>query len=341
MRVSILLPTYNRAHFLPAAFASIRAQQLTDWELVIVDDGSSDDTERVVHDARASIPQPIQYVKQANAGAYAARNRCLDLATAPYVAFFDSDDEWLPQHLANSVAALDAAPDVDWVYAACRIVDYGSKRVIDPDTFTLNGAPRPFLSLHTERRGAMFVIDDPRAVECALRDGLYCGLQNSVIRRSVFASARFAADFRNEAEDQLFVIRSLKRGHRLGYLNDVHVQYHVHEANSSAASADQSVDRQLAVYRPLVRGFEALAREFEWSPRERRELSQRLARDQFWHIGYAILWKHGRRREALAAYRAGLREWPWSWSCWKTYLAAQVRAMAGGAATPHGPGTAS
>ena len=188
----------------------------------------------------------------------------------------------------------------------------------------------------------MHVIDDPRAVECALRDGLYCGLQNSVIRRSVFAHARFAADFRNEAEDQLFVIRSLKRGHKLVYLDDVHVQYHVHVANSSAASADQSVDRQLAVYRPLVRGFEALAREFDWSPRERRELSRRLARDQFWHIGYAILWRHGRRREALAAYRAGLREWPWSWSCWKTYLAAQVRAMAGGAqAAPHGPGTAS
>jgi len=328
-RVSVLLPTYNRAGFLPAAFDAIIGQTLTDWELVIVDDGSTDDTARVVDELKARLAQRVVYVKQSNEGAYGARNTALDHAAAPLVAFYDSDDIWLPHHLSNSVAALDAAPDVDWVYAACRIVDLASGRTIDPDTFLLDGAPRPFRRLRHHLVGRLHVVDDDAAVACAIRDGLYCGLQNSVIRRSVFERERFHTSFRNEAEDQLFVIRAIKQGFRIGYLDDVHVQYQIHEANSSASATGQSVDRELAVYRPLVRGFEELAREFAWSPAERRELHRRLSHDCFWHIGYAILWKAGRRAEALEAFRAGLRFWPWSPSCWKTYLLARLRTAVG------------
>jgi hypothetical protein len=169
------------------------------------------------------------------------------------------------------------------------------------------------------------VFDDPNVVACAFRDGLYCGLQNSVIRRSVFDGVRFDAASRNEAEDQLFVIRSLKRGHRMGYLEAIHVQYHVHDANSSAPDPTQGVERQLRVYRPLVRGFQALQSEFEWSAAERRELARRIGQDHFWHIGYAVLWQGGRKAEALQAYREGLRSWPWSLSWWKTYALARLR----------------
>jgi hypothetical protein len=184
--------------------------------------------------------------------------------------------------------------------------------------------------LTTSQHGALHLIVDEHAVESAIRDGLYCGLQNSVIRRRVFDAMRFQDGFRNEAEDQLFVIRALKRGFRLGYIANVHVQYHVHDANSSAASADQAIDRQLAVYGPLVRGFEQLRGEFTWTRAEARELSRRLARDHFWHIGYAILWQGGRRHAALDAFRAGLRAWPWSPGCWKTYLLARLRTAGGG-----------
>jgi hypothetical protein len=170
-------------------------------------------------------------------------------------------------------------------------------------------------------------------------DGLYCGLQNSVIRRSVFTDVRFQAAFRNEAEDQLFVIRSLKRGHRLGYLDAVHVQYHVHDANSSAAARGQSVERDLAVYRPLVRGFEELKDELPWTGRERRALARRLGREHFWHIGYAVLWQRGRTAEALASFRQGLRAWPWSVGFWKTYLVARVRVAAGVPPAPETPGS--
>ena len=88
--VSIILPTYNRAHFLPQAFASIRGQEFTNWELIIVDDGSTDDTAELVQQFRQDTPQPVRYVFQDNQGAYGARNTGLDHIAGEYVAFFDS-----------------------------------------------------------------------------------------------------------------------------------------------------------------------------------------------------------------------------------------------------------
>jgi glycosyltransferase involved in cell wall biosynthesis len=324
--VSIVLPTYNRAAFLPQAFASIRAQELADWELVIVDDGSTDDTEAVVARLRRDVAQPVRYVRQANAGPYAARNAGLDLARGRAVAFFDSDDVWLPHHLRACDEALRDHPEVDWAYGACRVVDFRSGRTLHPSTFCdESGRPRPFRRLRARTAGSLRIIDDPRAVRFAIAGGLQNGLQNSVIRRRVFDGRRFVDHYRNEAEDQLFAIRAVAAGHRVAYYDDVHVVYHVHGGNSSAAAVGAPLERQLWIYRALVRGFEELRGEVRLSRAETRVLDRRLAREYFWHLGYALLWQHGRRDEALAMFRRGLRLDPWDLRYWKVYAAALAK----------------
>ena len=70
--VSVILPTFNRSRFLPAAFEAIRAQQMTSWELIVIDDGSTDDTEQVVAALSKSMTQPVRYLRQDNRGAYGA-----------------------------------------------------------------------------------------------------------------------------------------------------------------------------------------------------------------------------------------------------------------------------
>jgi len=327
--VSILLPTFNRAAFIPQALASIRSQTWTDWELVVVDDGSTDDSAELIEACRREMAQPVQLIRQQNQGAYAARNRAVDAASGRFVAFFDSDDIWLPEYLSTCVKALESNGDVDWVYVSCRIVDLASQRVVSPDTFINDGAPRPFRRLKTQERGSLRVIDDPDAVSCALRHGFYSGLQNSVMRASVFAPARFRTPYRNEAEDQLFVIRALKRGVRFGYIDAVLVQYHVHDANSSGAATHQTTERQRRLLELVIRGLEDLRHEVALDRRERRVLSRRLQREYFWHLGYSVLWTSGLQDAAMRAYRRGLREWPWSVSCWKTYAAAAVRSWLG------------
>ena len=322
--VSIILPTYNRATFLDDAFASIAAQEHTNWDLIVVDDGSTDDTPAVLNRLVASCPRPVRVVRQDNAGAYAARNTGLDHARGGAVAFFDSDDLWLPHHLSRCAGALARHPEVDWVFGACRMEDMESGRELEPSTFYVNGRPRPFLSLRTRLDGELRVIDDERAVQVQIRDGLYCGLQNSVIKRSVFDHRRLWPDY-FVVEDELFVIRLLAQGGRFAYFDAPHVVYRVHRDNSSGSAVGQDTGRNLRIFAEMVRGLERVGRESQLSSAARRALARRLAHERFWGLGYSAHWQGGDASRARASYRQALREWPWSPAMWKTFAVSLVR----------------
>lgn len=327
-RVSVILPTFNRARFLAEAFASIRDQAFDDWELVVVDDGSTDETAEVVPDLSRDLDRPVVFLRQENQGAYGARNTGLDLARGTYIAFFDSDDLWLPQHLSRSVAALDQATDVDWVYAACRSVDQVTGAVLGRTTFEVDGQPRPFVRLRTRRAGELRIFEDDRVLACQIEHGLYAGLQNSVIRRDVFERRRFWPDYR-VTEDVQFLIRALAERVRLAYFPEVHVIYRVHSDNSSASVAQGTPDRLIPVYEEQVRGFERLDAECALSPSERRVLRRQLARMYFWRLGYAGYRAAGRHAAALDAFSAGLTLRPFDPAMWKTYAIARGRALLG------------
>jgi glycosyltransferase involved in cell wall biosynthesis len=329
--VSIVLPTYNRAPFLGEAFEAIRSQRFTDWELIVIDDGSDDGTPAVARPVVEALGPRGTYVWQENGGAYAARNAGLDRAAGRYVAFYDSDDRWLPHHLADCVEALESHADVDWVFSACRRVDQASGRVLQASTFYRDGGGGwPFLALEGRRDGRLFVIDDPRTTACMVAGGLNCGLQASVIRRGVFDTYRFQTRFRNEAEDQMAVIAALAAGRRFAYFDAVHVEYRVHGGNSSAAATSQDLAKRLAVVEAESRGYEELpGRGVRLSRLDRRALRRRLLNQYFWTIGYSLLWQAGRRRDALAMFHRGLAHWPWSLACWKTYALARARLVLG------------
>jgi glycosyltransferase involved in cell wall biosynthesis len=106
--VSIIMPTFNRADTLPRAVESVRAQTFTDWELVIVDDGSTDGTAALL----AGLKDPrIKVMRQENQGCYVARNVGMRAGSGRYVTFLDSDDEWLPWFLELTVGFLRASPE--------------------------------------------------------------------------------------------------------------------------------------------------------------------------------------------------------------------------------------
>ena len=107
-RVSVIIPTYNRAAAVQRAIASVLGQTLEDFELLVVDDGSTDETA----DAIAGIDDPrLRCIRQErNKGVAAARNRGIAEARAPLLAFLDSDDEWLPRKLALQVALMESSP---------------------------------------------------------------------------------------------------------------------------------------------------------------------------------------------------------------------------------------
>jgi glycosyltransferase involved in cell wall biosynthesis len=99
---SVIVPTYNRLSLVVAAVESVLRQECTDYELIVVDDGSTDGTA----EALAAFGDRIRVVRQANQGQSAARNAGINAATGEYVAFLDSDDMWFPWTLANVERAM-------------------------------------------------------------------------------------------------------------------------------------------------------------------------------------------------------------------------------------------
>ena len=113
-KVSVIIPTHNRAALLPRAVQSVLAQTFTDFELIIVDDASTDRTPSVV--AAIADPRLRPFRHQRNLGVSAARNTGIANARGHYVAFLDDDDEWLPRKLQWQTDALDAAPETAAAY---------------------------------------------------------------------------------------------------------------------------------------------------------------------------------------------------------------------------------
>jgi glycosyltransferase involved in cell wall biosynthesis len=112
--VSVVIPAYNAAPYIGATLDSVFKQAFTDFEVLVVNDGSPDTPALEL----ALRPyQRIRYVRQENHGPSSARNRGIQAATGKYVAFLDSDDLWLPQHLAKQVIALEANSKLQMVYA--------------------------------------------------------------------------------------------------------------------------------------------------------------------------------------------------------------------------------
>ena len=126
-RVSIIIPSYNSAEYLPQALDSLFNQTYTAYEVILIDDGSTDNTHEVIK----PYERQIRYVYQENQGVAAARNRGIDLARGELIAFLDADDLFLPHKLEQQVAVFDAKPYLGMVISGWRVVNHQGKIISD------------------------------------------------------------------------------------------------------------------------------------------------------------------------------------------------------------------
>lgn len=121
-KVSVIIPTYNYGRFIAEAIESVLEQAYPASEIIVVDDGSTDDTEIVV----AKFGEKVQYIKQANGGVCAARNNGFAKSTGDIIAFLDADDTWMPEKIEKQVAKFAEDAEIGLVHCGTREFDSAS-----------------------------------------------------------------------------------------------------------------------------------------------------------------------------------------------------------------------
>lgn len=114
--VSVIIPTYNRMHYVANAVNSVLGQTFRDLEVIVVDDGSIDDTQALIERIAANAPAPVRYVKKPNGGCASARNLGVTHSSGEFIMFLDSDDQFMPDAVESLLGTLRDR-DADFVYS--------------------------------------------------------------------------------------------------------------------------------------------------------------------------------------------------------------------------------
>lgn len=205
--VSVIIPAYNAGHFIAQAIESALAQTNVRTDVLVIDDGSTDNTADVV----ATFGKQVKYLRQANGGPARARNLGLREANGDFIAFLDADDYWLSDKLQRQLACLDAQPSAAVVHTA----------VVDLQQATGERT----------RRGAEEFCGD-----CYLRlfRGNRITLSSVVVRRNCLLDAGgFDERIRNASVEDYDLLLRIAREHPFAYLDEPLVVYRLHGANAT------------------------------------------------------------------------------------------------------------
>ncbi len=209
--VSIVIPSYNHAIFLRSALNSVLAQTVSQWEAIVVNNYSQDDTIAIIE----SYQDPrIRYVNFANHGVIAAsRNRGIALTQAPYVAFLDSDDTWYPEKLEKSLARLHEGYDV--VCHAEKWVGPGERQ-----------------------RDVCYGPEARASYDALLYEGNCISTSAVVLKRELLDTVGGFSEASSfvTAEDYELWLKLAHIGARIGFVREILGEYRIHDGNQSRAA---------------------------------------------------------------------------------------------------------
>ena len=218
-RVSVLIPTYNCGRFLGEAIESVLAQTFRDYEIIVVDDGSTDDTAQVA----ARYPQ-VTYIRREHCGVSAARNAAIAAASGEISVFLDADDLWVPEKLEKQVAYLDENPD-------CMLV------------FTK--AANFYQDAQTEQGVRQQELYNSSLERCVIT----CAIRSSVFEKY----GVFRTDYPH-GEDTQFMFRLSISGLSLDHcIPEVLYKRRIHDSNISLTHESSGPDRVMAIMADAIR----------------------------------------------------------------------------------------
>lgn len=241
-QVSIVIPAYNQAHYLPDAIKSALAQTYRDFEIIVVDDGSTDETAQIAQVYGAQV----RYIYQENQGLAGARNTGIRAAQGCYVALLDSDDIWLPAFLQRMMTLAQEYPEATVYYCGVCYINENGQALPQTDI----GQVVPPRQMYRKMLRANFLV--PSTI---------------VMRRElIMAAGLFDVAFRRLQDWELWV-RLLNRGHIFVGLAEGLINYRLH---GSSLSTDPTGGQQAAMAMAVKHFGSDDGRWPSWSDEKRR-----------------------------------------------------------------------
>jgi glycosyltransferase involved in cell wall biosynthesis len=251
--VSVVIATHNYGRFLRGAVESVLAQTFDDFELIVIDDGSTDATPCIM---RPYLTDPrVRYLRTAHRGQPAAKNAGVDLARAPLIAFLDGDDVWLPMKLERQVALFQADADLGVVYARRWLIDEHGRHLEYEQPSLYRG----------------FVL------EALFRTNFVC-FSSAVVRRAVLDEAGAFDEGLSLAIDYDLWLR-VALSHPFDYVDEPLVEYRTGHASLSC----RTEDRLRTVTRIMQRFLDELGGRGMLDP----SVIRRAQAETCYHIGLA------------------------------------------------------
>lgn len=233
--IAAVIPLHNGAEFIRASLDSVLAQTRPADEIIVVDDGSTDDGAQIV--AERAAGHPITVLRQDNAGQSSARNRAIRYSQCSHVAFLDQDDIWCADHLAVLAAPFEAGEvaDLALVYGNLDQIDRAGRMILRCCLDDV-GAPHPKRALH----------------ECLSRDMFILPGAALVDRAAMLAAGLFDERLSGYEDDDLF-LRLFLMGYRSHYLNRAVTLWRIHAGSTSFGL--RMARSRMVYFRKLVETF--------------------------------------------------------------------------------------
>jgi glycosyltransferase involved in cell wall biosynthesis len=289
-RVSIVIPTYNYARFLGEAIQSVLDQTFNDFELIIVDDGSTDNTREMVSSFKDSR---IKYLWQENRGVAAAQNTGIKASHGEFMTILGADDLYLPQSLELKVNLLDSRPNIDLVCS---------------DAFDFSDTTGAIIGRlwHDPKRPHAW-IDPERAARQPLKEllkqGCFIMPQTTMVRRRVFDAVGYFDESLKSGEDWDFFVRVVQR-FSIGTINEPLTKIRHHD-DSLCGSWDRWYETDVAIANKAIRSYSL-------SGDNLKLIKRRVARHHFLYGRNAVV--NGQTTEGRRALVACIKVNMWRWT---------------------------
>lgn len=299
--ISVIIPTYNSARFLPEAVESVLSQTFLPQDVIVVDDGSTDSTEDVLKPFR----RRIHYIRQENQGPAVARNRGIAEAKGDFIAFLDADDVWLPEKLEKQVKVLTERPRIGLVHSHYDHLDMAGGRRLIPCSGDVQG----FFG------------------DCYLQFFRTCGVQIATVllrKECLMKVGGFDERIRRASCEDWDLWFRIARHFELAFIDSPLALYRVHPTNASKNHLTM-LEAELYVIRKALANDPGLQARIG-----RREVHARLF-EIYFSIGY-LYHDMSKSTEARSFLSAALRHhWtdPYAWGLYlaNTFPPSYVRAL--------------